>query len=194
MNEQQLRWNKRYEQAKTPGKIAEVLNDNQHLLPTNSRDLVAADLACGVGANALFLAKQGFQTHAFDISNVALQHLEHFAAAEQLSINTHHQDIEQNPLEANSFDILLVCHFLYRPLCKVIINALKPNGLLFYQTFTQHKVTPVGPSNPDFLLKPNELLTLFQPELSIINYREEASHGNTQIGLRNQAYLVASKS
>ncbi|WP_455219313.1 hypothetical protein, partial [Kaarinaea lacus] len=71
-----------------------------------------------------------------------------------------------------------------------LIAALKPGGLLFYQTFTQEKVTDTGPGNPKTLLKPNELLALFS-SLRILVYREEALVGNVKQGFRNEALLVA---
>ena len=43
------------------------------------------------------------------------------------------------------------------------MEALKPQGLLFYQTFTHERVTDQGPSNPSYRLAPNELLELFAP-------------------------------
>ncbi|MFU8833506.1 MAG: SAM-dependent methyltransferase, partial [Wenzhouxiangella sp.] len=62
-------------------------------------------------------------------------------------------------------------------------------GLLFYETFTREKVDDAGPSNPDFLLAPNELLHLFSP-LRLLAYREEGVVGDAGRGLRNVAYLV----
>ena len=71
-------------------------------------------------------------------------------------------------------------------------NAIKQNGLIFYQTFTKDKANNSGPSNPDYLLDKNELL-LFFTDWKIIVYREEGSTGNINNGFRNQAMIVAQK-
>ncbi len=46
--------------ADGPGEVAQVLLRNRHLLPEQGR---ALDLACGRGANALWLAEQGLEVH-----------------------------------------------------------------------------------------------------------------------------------
>jgi tellurite methyltransferase len=42
-------------------------------------------------------------------------------------------------LTENAFDVIVVSRFLDRTLSDAIIDALKPDGLLFYQTFTRDK-------------------------------------------------------
>jgi hypothetical protein len=64
--------------------------------------------------------------------------------------------------------------------------------VLFYQTYCQQKVSDSGPSNPDYLLADNELLRLF-PDLQLRVYREESVLGQHDIGIRNQALMVAEK-
>ena len=83
-------------------------------------------------------------------------------------------------------------HFLDRSLVPHLVNALKPNGLLIYQTFTREKLTSAGPNNPDRLLSVNELLHLFAP-LRVLVYREEGRVGNIEQGFRSEAYIVAQR-
>jgi len=71
-----------------------------------------------------------------------------------------------------------------------LIQALKPNGLLFYQTFTRTCVNDCGPKNPEFRLRDNELLLMFA-DLQVVVYQEEACIGDTTQGLRNEALLIA---
>jgi len=96
------------------------------------------------------------------------------------------------PPEAGSFDVIVVAHFLERALAPALMAALRPGGLLFYQTFIKEKVTDRGPGNPSYRLGRNELLKLF-PSLEVVVYREEARIGDTTRGFRDQAMLVASK-
>lgn len=181
------RWDRRFAARQVPGEPAAILRDNLHLLPPAGR---AVDLACGLGGNAVALAHAGLGVDAFDISAVALDKLARFAAERTLAITTHRCDLEDTGLRAADLDVVVCAHYLYRPLCADIIAALRPGGLVFYQTFTAVRVDDVGPANPDFLLAPNELLRLFAG-LDIVVYREEADIGDTARGLRNVAGLVA---
>lgn len=169
---------------------AEVLFQNQHLLPNQGN---ALDLACGRGANAICLAENGLTVSAWDISSSALEQLSHNAIEKKLTINTEVRDVSERPPETNTFDVIVVSRFLDRSLMGHIKNAIKLNGLIFYQTFTKHKVDESGPNNPDYLLDSNELLDFFN-DWKIIVYREEGSTGNIEIGFRNQAMLIAQKS
>lgn len=187
---QQEKWNQRYQDSELAGKplqAAQVLRDYQHLLPDIG---TALDLACGRGGNALFLAQRGLHVSAWDIADVALQQLQQLATQQQLAITTQVRDVVQSPPPAAMFDVIVVSYFLERALFPALITALKPNGLLFYQTFTQEKCTEQGPTNPDYLLAPNELLTLCAG-LRVLVYREEGRVGDCRQGLRNEALIVA---
>lgn len=166
-----------------------VLQHNSHLLPQQG---VALDLACGRGGNALLLAETGLDVQAWDISNVAIRQLQNIAKLNDLTIKAQVRDVIDNPPPANSIDVLVVSFFLDRALCPKLLAAIKPEGLLFYQTYCQQKVAQLGPSNPDYLLQDNELLMLFA-ELKVRVYCEQALAGDHAKGLRNQAILVAQK-
>ena len=49
--------------------------------------------------------------------------------------------------------------------------ALRPSGLLIYETFTRRQAGRGKPTNPDFLLEEGELRRLAEP-LEIVDYRE----------------------
>jgi SAM-dependent methyltransferase len=185
------KWDRRYRIAVAQQvQPALVLSAYAHLLPAQGE---ALDLAAGLGGNALFLARLGFNATAWDISALAMQRLAEQAAAEGVALSCEVRDVVAEPPPAERFDVIVVSRFLERALCPAIAAALRPGGLLFYQTFTREKVdTGAGPSNPDFLLQRNELLRLF-PELVVRLYREEGVLGDTTKGLRNEACLVAEK-
>jgi 2-polyprenyl-3-methyl-5-hydroxy-6-metoxy-1,4-benzoquinol methylase len=167
---------------------AQVLAQHSHLLPSSGRCL---DLACGLGGNALYLASHGLNVDALDISSVAIEKLKNHPEYNSL-INASACDVLSLPLSKNSYDVVVVSRFLERSLIPQLISALKPSGLIFYQTFIQDKASDGGPSNPAFLLAHNELLQLFS-SLALVYYREEASIGNTQLGFRNEAMLIAQR-
>ncbi len=187
MSEQE-KWNARYAAATAaPPRAAAVLQENAHLLPATGR---ALDLACGRGGNALFLARRGFETEAWDISDVAISALGELAAAERLNLQAGVRDVSKVPPDSETFDIIVVSRFLDRSIVPAIANALRPGGVLFYQTFTREAVSKAGPSNPAYRLGPNELLRLFSG-LRVLVYREEGRQGDIRQGFRDEAMLVA---
>jgi tellurite methyltransferase len=184
------KWNKRYQTITELPQPCYGLVSYAHLLPITG---TALDLACGLGANALFLAHHGLETYAWDYAQIALEHLQVYAQIQQVQIHTEVRDVMAMPPSPNSYDVIVVCHFLERNLARSLIEALKPNGLLFYQTFTHTYVNNYGPKNPDFRLSNNELLRLFA-DLQIVIYCEEGNIGdNTTQGFRDEALLVARK-
>ena len=159
------KWNVRYqyskEQSKPTPEPATLLAEYVDFLPASGD---ALDLAAGRGGNARLLAANQLNTHAWDISSVAMQELK----SDVPSIHAVARDVTENPPEPNSFDVIVVSRFLDRSLCSAIQDALRVDGVLFYQTFTS------GLSNPEFMLKPNELLELFS-ELQVLVYLESVS-------------------
>ncbi len=185
----QHKWDNIYLSAEQASAPAEILQQHLYLLPRQGQ---ALELACGLGANALLLAEAGLAVDAWDISPVALQKLDRQAQTKGLQINTAAVLIDTNHLSGKSYDVIVISRFLDRTLCNAIMAALKPGGLLFYQTFTRHKLDKSGPSNPDYLLARNELLQLFAP-LTVIYYQEYPAIGDLQRGNRNEAQLIGQK-
>lgn len=184
------KWDKNYNACSSDyPSPSEVLRQNLHLLPAQG---TALDLACGRGANAICLAENGLTVSAWDISASALEHLATKANEKKLDINLEPRDISKQAPELNSFDIIVVSNFLERKLIDDIRKAIKPNGLIFYQTFIKDKVSTTGPNNPDYLLDKNELLHFFN-DWKLIFYREEGTIGDINSGFRNQAMIIAQK-
>jgi len=151
------KWNARYAYANRGKALpapASVLINGDRYLPESG---LALDLACGRGANAFYLAKKGLTVHAWDISQVAIDSMLEYQNAHQEFANVFPKvrNVIENPPEPEAFDVIVVSRFLDRPLCAQLSDSLKPGGVLFYQTFT------AGLSNPDYLLRPNELPALF---------------------------------
>lgn len=192
MSEMQQKWDRRYRTAlgvkpeDAEPEAAVVLREFSHLLPGSG---AALDLACGLGANALWLARAGLQVQAWDFSPVAIDALAARAERENLALQAAVRDVVATPPTSESFDVIVVSYFLGRALAPHLQAALRPGGLLFYQTFVQDKVADAGPNNPDFLLAENELLSLF-PKLTVRVFRDEGITGNTKKGLRNETLFI----
>ena len=184
------KWDRIYSGAReAEPEPAVVLEESAHLLPSKGD---ALDLACGLGGNALFLARRGLTVSAWDISKVAVGRLASLAEKSGLPLEAEVRDVEAEPFPREAFDVVVVSRFLARPLAKAIIGSLKPGGLLFYQTYVREKLTSTGPSNPDYLLEENELLTLFSG-LRVLVYREEGRFGDLSAGSRDEAFFVGCK-
>jgi SAM-dependent methyltransferase len=152
------------------------LTGNRHLLPAagaRERRADALDVACGSGRHAIWLAEQGFGTLAIDRDAAAIAALRDESSRRGLSIRTQVVDLENDRpfFETDSFDLIVVVHYLHRPLFPSIVGALRQGGVLIYETFTRAQAARGKPTNPAFLLEPGELLTLVQP-LNVIASRE----------------------
>lgn len=186
MSDMQNKWDQRHRGGEI-GPPLGVLADYAHLLPASGE---ALDLACGLGGSAEFLARSGLRTTAWDLSPVAIEKLR--ASTVGLALQAEARDVIEAPPPADSFDVICVGHFLHRDLCPAIALALRPGGLLFYQTFTRERVDNAGPSTDRFRLATNELLELFDG-LVVRVYREEGRLGDCSRGVRNIAQLVAQR-
>jgi 2-polyprenyl-3-methyl-5-hydroxy-6-metoxy-1,4-benzoquinol methylase len=182
-------WEQRHAEAEGLGQVCAVLQRNAHLLPKRGR---ALDLACGRGANALELARLGLQVEAWDFSVNAIERLERAALERGLSVSVQVRDVVERPPAPDRYDVVLVSYFLDRQLAPAIAEALRPGGLLFYETFAQEAVGSLGPGNPDFRLSPGELLRLF-PGLQPRVFRDEGRVGDLAQGLRDVSLFVGER-
>ncbi len=140
------------------------------LLPVHGR---ALDVACGRGRHALWLAERGLDTVAVDRDAEAVQAVQHEARRRGLDVDARVQDLETDHASLGDalYDVIVVVHYLHRPLFPALVRALRPGGLLIYETFTRAQAARGKPTNPAFLLESGELPTLVAP-LEILRARE----------------------
>lgn len=158
------------------------------------------DVAAGRGRHTLFLSSLGYQVEAIDRDEHALAQLSTDARSKHLtSILTRVLDLEsphtQTPdLGQNKYDVILVFFYLFRPIFPQLIHALKPGGLLIYETFLiDHHFHYQHPRRREFCLEHGELLSLTS-ELRVLHY-DEGPHEGTRDGEPTYtAQLVAQKS
>lgn len=101
-------------------------------------------MACGIGQNSIYLAQNGLDVTAIDISDVALEHLANKAEERQLSIATQQLDIEDGELHpllsSGPFHAIVILN--YKPpirLWQILPSLLTHCGILIYCTFnTEH--------------------------------------------------------
>ena len=112
------------------------------------------DVACGAGRHAIFFAERGFEVLAVDREDQVLPGSIHFARA----------DLEDGgpwPWPGKRFAAIVVTNYLHRPLFPLLIDCLDEGGVLIYETFMAGNERYGRPSNPNFLLRPGELLEAF---------------------------------
>jgi SAM-dependent methyltransferase len=112
------------------------------------------DLACGSGRHVRYLAARGLRVTAVDRDTEALGRCA--LAAERVQA-----DLEGAPwpLRGRRFDAVVVTNYLWRALMPHVVASVAPGGVLLYETFALGNERFGKPSNPDFLLRPGELLT-----------------------------------
>jgi SAM-dependent methyltransferase len=166
------KWNERYAApgfTPFPDTPADWLVENADLLPDGGW---ALDVACGDGRNSRYLAERGFTVDALDVSDVAIAALQAAAAERGLDVRPRAVDLEAEALPNDRYDAIVNLNYLQRDLFAPLAAALRPGGLLVFETFGTAHVTALGNRmDARFLLAPNELLTAF-PTLQVCHYRE----------------------
>jgi SAM-dependent methyltransferase len=128
------------------------------------------DVAAGAGRHARLAASRGYRVIAVDRNAEALAAL---AAVADVACRV--ADLESGPwpFDDARFDAVIVTNYLWRPLLPRLVAALAPGGVLIYETFAIGNERFGRPSNPDFLLRPGELLQLAQAgELHVVAYED----------------------
>jgi SAM-dependent methyltransferase len=127
------------------------------------------DLACGSGRHARLLAALGHAVEAVDRDAGALAGL-----ASMPGVSVHQADLENGlwPYAGRRFAGIVVTNYLHRPLFPLLIEALQEGGVLIYETFMLGNERFGRPSNPDFLLRPGELLDAFVPQLTVVAFEQ----------------------
>lgn len=154
------RWNQKYRGGNPHPDFAPdpILVTHAHLLHGAG---TALDVACGVGHNAIYLAQRGYQVVAVDGSLNGLSYCREALRGKNLRVDLVNADLEQFTPPPNFFDVVLVIRYLHRPLIAPLKSAVKPGGLIIYQTFNVNYLRERPVFNHDYLLKAGELAGLF---------------------------------
>jgi 2-polyprenyl-3-methyl-5-hydroxy-6-metoxy-1,4-benzoquinol methylase len=166
----QQRWDERYQNGPKVGhgQINEwILAQQRHLHGGR-----ALDFACGVGRHSLWLAERGYMVDAVDISMAGLQRLAGRAKQQGLSHAIHliHADLTQWRPEKATYDLVFVTRYLDRSAFPALSGAVRPGGLLLYQSF-HTDLLRLRDFDPNYVLQPGELLQSFAG-LEILAYEE----------------------
>jgi len=168
-----------------PSEPASIVRELLPLLPAGP----ALDIACGTGRHSLLLAARGQHVTAVDFSVVALDVLEsraHGMRARVRRSKSLHEiarpfsggleltqaDLERTKLPECCYDLILCIQYVQRSLFSQMARALRPEGVLLFETYTRAQLEFAGgPRNPAYLLETGELREAF-PELCVMFCRE----------------------
>jgi SAM-dependent methyltransferase len=143
-----------------------------HAPGTDQRSRRALDVAMGRGGHAMALARAGFETFGVDVACGLVQQARASSRAEGLSIRAWCADLTNYPLPSRRFDVVVVVRYLQRDLFKSLRATVRPRGVILYETFTTaQRSLGWGPTSPDHLLEPGELVRLFD-DFEILFYEE----------------------
>lgn len=168
--ERRANWEERHREA-MPGDAEPSVIELLPLLPRGS----ALDVAAGTGRNAIALARGGCQVIAADFSVTGMRKLAEIARRENLAISPVVADLEDSfPFRPNSFDVILNVSYLDRALVTALKGALRPHGMLLFDTFLIDEADEAGHGhlrNHHFTLEHHELRALVA-NLELVRYRE----------------------
>lgn len=136
------------------------------LIPAGGRVL---DLASGHGRHARYLAALGYRVEAVDLDREAVRTLQGIAG---IRVRLANLESETWPYGGERFSGIVVCNYLHRPLFPYLVGALEDHGVLIYETFALGNERFGRPANPDFLLKPGELLEAVRERLRVVAFEE----------------------
>lgn len=144
-----------------------------HLLPLDGSVL---DLAAGGGRHSAWLVQRGHTVTAIDRDIDKLEQLKSTCTGdEHRRFDIIQADLEDGniwPFRDRTFDAVIVVNYLHRPLFANLLESLSPDGLLLYDTFAVGNEVFGRPANPDFLLRPGELLDAVRDELQVIAFEQ----------------------
>ena len=172
----QDRWNARYlARPPSPAGPQPWLVEHQFLLPPTG---LALDLAMGLGGSTGWLAERGWRAAGADISEIAVRR----AKACWPALLAFVADLEHLRLPAATFDLLLDFYYLDRALWPRFRAALKPGGLLIFETFVHPPGRAGAAINPAYLLQPGELPAAFA-DWRLLDYRQSERNGELVAGI-----------
>lgn len=157
------RWNTKHPLSKIPDEPIELVKRFARL----AHGKQALDIACGMGRHAKFLASEGFQVDAFDVSSFAIDALQGLA-----NINAQEVDFDNYCLEQDRYDLIVCTYFLHRPLFQQIRDALRDEGVVIFETFVHDPENERVPSNRAFLLEEGELEVTFDDTFELLHIQE----------------------
>lgn len=138
------------------------------LVPAGARVL---DVAAGSGRHTRFFAERGHPVVAVDHDVRDLAPL----ARSHPAVEVIEADLETGrppPFTGHRFGAVVVTNYLHRPLFPDLLGAVAGDGVLLYETFAVGHERFGPPTNPDYLLRREELLDTVRGWLTVLAYED----------------------
>lgn len=163
------KWDSKYQVDEyiTGKKPCDWLKNSAGFLTGNGK---ALDIAMGEGRNTVFVASLGYDVLGVDISEAGIRKAQALAKKKKVRIKTLLVDLDDYDLPEKTYDLILCFNFLDRRMFPAIRRALKPRGLIFYETFTIDHLKHSS-FKREWVLEHNELLREFG-EFRVLKYQE----------------------
>ncbi len=160
-------WDSRYKGAEYAygTEPNDYLVSQMGLIPKGGRVLCLAD---GEGRNSVFLAEQGFQVTAVELSHEGIEKAKRLAEQRGVTVTFIEADVNSVEIKMAAWDGI-VSIFLHLPrklrqvLHQRIVSGLAPGGVYIYEAYTIDQLGKGtgGPKEPQVLAAPNEILDDF---------------------------------
>ncbi|XOB61205.1 methyltransferase domain-containing protein [Campylobacterota bacterium DY0563] len=147
----------------------------------------ALDVACGSGRNSIYMANNGFEVDALDISSVALENLNKL---NNKDINTLLVDLDEYNFPENTYNLIIKTNFLDRDIIQKLKKSLKKDGIIVIETYMEDEENEKKHSNPDYLLKKDELKSFFTDGFEILDYDEFFNETYELYRMKKQSIVV----
>lgn len=128
------------------------------------------DIACGKGRHGRLFLEKGHPVVFVDIDTDGLDDL-----GGRSDVSVIETDLETDgfwPFAGHAYAGVIVTNYLWRPILPKIIDLVAPGGLLLYETFAVGNEAFGKPSNPDYLLKPDELRDAVDGKLDVLAFEQ----------------------
>ena len=196
------KWNKRFEQAgylfgTDPNTY---LQAQAHQLPPGGRALCVAD---GEGRNSVWLARQGLQVDAFDISDIGVSKARKLAADAGVQLHYDVPDCESWAWPVDHYDVVAAIFIQFADpdmrarLFANMVKTLKSGGLLILQGYTpkQLEYKTGGPPQVENLYTEPLLREAFAAltTIELRMYEDNLTEGEHHLGRSALAGMVARK-
>lgn len=169
MESDRLRWEQRYRDRlhRPLGAPSQLLVRYHHLIPPGP----VLDVAAGDGRNSIYLARLGHPVDSVDIALTGLLKAAAIARTERLPVHCIQADLDNFPIPQKHYAAVVNIRYLQRELFESLKAALRPGGVILCETFLVDQRELGHPTNPEHLLRHDELLERFS-ELEILASEE----------------------
>lgn len=175
------KWNSKYENKLT-NMEPPVPNERLMQVAPSLHGGAAIDIACGLGGNSTFLASNGYEVTAVDISEVAINYVKEQADRNGFQINAIANDLSNtdSPLFQESYDLAVITYYLDRNIFTKVKDMVKNKGFFFMETFYRTSGDKKQAVSEKYKLESNELLKEFI-DWKIIYFEENEQEGRQTI-------------